>query len=99
MKKIISFFRKAAGWLASFGGDRWLHFIAGLLIAFFVGCIADGVAWQAGLVGVLVAFVIGFVKEVADSFTGSPGDLMDLLFTTLGAAAGYGLLVAAWAWA
>lgn len=36
MRKIYSLIKKLNAWLASFGVDRYLHLIAGLLIAFFV---------------------------------------------------------------
>lgn len=90
--KVLSGYRKAAGWLASFGADRWMHLVAGLLIAYIVGRIAGEPVWSAALVGALAAFVVGFFKEIADSFTGSRGDLVDMVFTTIGGVAGAVLL-------
>lgn len=90
--RVLGGYRKAAGWMAGFGADRWMHLTAGLLIAYVVGRIADGPLWSAALVGVLAAFVAGFVKEIADSFTGSRGDLVDIVFTTTGGVAGAALL-------
>lgn len=95
--RVLGGWRKAAGWLASFGADRWMHLVAGLVVAYVAGCadmrIGGGPLWSAGLVGLLAALVAGFFKEIADSFTGSRGDLVDCLFTTTGGAAGFGLLM------
>lgn len=92
LTKALESYRKAAGWLAGFGADRWMHLVAGLLIAYVVGRIADGPLWSAALAGVLAAFVVGFFKEIADSFTGSRGDLVDIVLTTTGGVAGAALL-------
>lgn len=91
--RVLGGWREAAGWLASFGADRWMHLVAGLLIAYAVGRIAGDPLWSAALVGVLAAFVAGFFKEIADSFTGSRGDLVDMAFTTIGGVAGAVLLL------
>lgn len=87
--------RDFANRLGSFGADRWMHLVAGLVIALVVSCLASGERWQAGLVGLLSAFVLGFFKEVGDALAGERGDLTDLLFTTLGGAVGYGLMLIA----
>lgn len=93
LKKLLSDYRKCATWLAGFGGDRYLHLMAGLLIAFIVGCAASGERWSAGLLGVIITFVVGFFKEITDSFTGENGDAIDWLFTIVGGAIGFGLLM------
>lgn len=93
LRKVLNAYGKAAGWLCGFGSDKWLHFIVGLVIAFVVGCVASEPLWSAGLLGVLIAFVVGFAKEIADSFTGGNGDLVDVIFTTIGGLAGFGLLM------
>lgn len=95
LKKIVKAWRDFANRLGSFGADRYLHLLAGLLAAFIVGCVASGSPWSAGLLGLIAAFAIGFFKEIFDAFTGEGGDLTDLLFTTLGGAVGYGLILLA----
>lgn len=96
LKGIIGAWRTAAGWLAKWGADRWMHLVVGLALAFGIGCVASGERWEAGLVGLLVTACAGFLKEVADACTGENGDLTDLLFTVVGGLAGYGLLMLAY---
>lgn len=95
LKGIIGVWRTAANWLAKWGADRYMHLLAGLLIAFIVGCLASGERWEAGLLGLVAAFAAGFFKEILDAFTGEGGDLTDMLFTTIGGAVGYGLILIA----
>lgn len=92
MGKIIKIFNKAAMWLASWGTDKYLHLIAGLLIAYIVGEIADGVWWSAALVGVLIATIVGFIKEIIDGWTSQSANLGDLMFTIIGGFMGMGLI-------
>lgn len=95
LEGIVGAWRTAASWLAKWGADRWMHLVAGLALAFGIGCVASGERWEVGLVGLLVTACAGFLKEVADACTGENGDLADMLFTILGGAVGYGLLMLA----
>lgn len=95
MKKI---FDKAASWLAHFGAGRYLHLIAGIVITIVVGSIMNIPAWQSGLVGFAVAAFLGWVKEIVDAWTDGYGDIVDWLFTIIGGAIGYGLLMLTTIW-
>lgn len=92
MSKIVSIYDSVAGWLASYGADRWMHLVCGLVIAYVVGLVADDPWWSAALVGVLASVVAGFAKELADSFIKGAGDAADIVFTVMGGAAAFGLL-------
>lgn len=94
MGKILSFYESVAGWLASWGGDRYLHLLCGMVVSYVVGLLADGGGTWVGAaaLGVLAAVVVGFVKEIADSFLTGEGDAADLVFTAIGGALGFGLI-------
>lgn len=94
MGKIVKIYQRCAAWLASWGADRYLHLLVGLIVAYVVGLVADGGGSWAGAagLGVLAAVVLGFVKEVADSFATGEGDLGDIVFTAIGGAVAFGLL-------
>lgn len=78
-------------WLCSFTSDKYVHFIAGLLIAFVVASLDVLVFHREPLVamaiGGLTGFFAGVVKEVVDFFGGS-FDAKDIVATTLGAILG-----------
>lgn len=92
MKKILNIYTKTAAWLASWGADRYLHLLFGLLIAYVVGLLASGAWYSAAALGVLAAVIVGFVKETADGFITGSADLGDLIFTAVGGAVAYGLI-------
>ena len=95
MKKIFSFYRKVAGWLASFGSDKYLHIIFGLLIAYITAVISHAITGEcslsAGGLGMLVTIVVGFVKETVDSAETDNWDFYDFLATLIGGVIGFGL--------
>lgn len=93
MKKLLNAYRKAATWLASFGADRYLHLLAGLILAFIIGVFLCTPLWVSGLLALAIVIAVGWLKEIFDSFTGELGDLVDWLFTSIGGAIGYGLLM------
>lgn len=66
MGKIVKIWQGCAAWLASWGADRYLHLLVGLIVAYVVGLVADGGGSWAGAagLGVLAAVALGFVKEV-----------------------------------
>ena len=73
MNKILTF-------LASFGADKYLHFIAGLIVASFF-CIALGM--QVCIVPVIV---VAFAKELFDGMGLGVADWRDFVATILGGA-------------
>lgn len=96
MKKIVSLVRKFNVWLASFGGDRYLHLVAGLLISFFVALLMLKVGhesvWTCVGFSFMITVIVGFLKEVFDSLmTDGTADGIDWLFTCIGGVIGLGL--------
>ena len=96
MKKVYEVMKKVSEWLASFGADRWLHLIAGLIIAFGASMLVRGVAeedsrWLCALLGLTVAAAVGLLKEVADQSYEGESDGVDWLFTVIGGVVGCGL--------
>jgi len=77
MKKIIEKLAKVAA-------DKWLHFIAGLILAqltiALLCAVQDDIILAYGA-GMAVALAAGFVKELKD---GSHADVQDFLFTLVG---------------
>ena len=95
MKKIYNFFQKINTWLASFGADRYLHLVAGILISFFVSMGFQ--AWQqetlliSTVVGYIITVAIGLGKEVLDQNYTGKSDITDWLFTGIGGLIGAAL--------
>lgn len=88
MKKILKIWDNTAEWLCEFGAERWVHFVAGLMIAFFVA-LADVEIWnREGVIafstGFLTACFIAPLKEICDFFRGERFDMGDVFFTVLG---------------
>lgn len=71
MRKILTF-------LASFGADKYMHFIAGLIISAFF-CIVLGMG-----VCVVPAIIVAFAKELADGWRYGGWDWCDFTATVLG---------------
>lgn len=81
MKKIIEKLAKVAA-------DKWLHFIAGLVLAQLTIALLLAVQSDVFLAygaGMAVALAAGFVKELKD---GSHADVQDFLFTLVGGVVG-----------
>lgn len=95
MKKIFSVMKSFNCWLAKAGADRYLHLLAGLLIAFFSAVIFDKVGgestWTCVGVAMLITVIIGFLKEVADQTFEGTSDGIDWLFTVIGGILGCAL--------
>ena len=69
---------KFVGWLYKVPFDKWLHYLAGLIIAAFFA-LALHMA-----VCVVPAIFAGFIKEFYDKWTTDRADWRDFLATTLG---------------
>ena len=89
MKKILEAWDKACAWLCSFGADRFLHLIVGLVFAVFVavvirattpGCYETAYAFM----GVVGAAVVMILKELVDFFRGEGFDDRDAAFGIVG---------------
>lgn len=82
-------------WLAKAGADRYLHLLAGLMIAFFVAMLMRGVAhegrWTCAGFAMLVTVAVGFLKEIADQTFEGESDGLDWAFTAIGGVIGCGL--------
>lgn len=76
MKK---FFSKAMAMLKSIGVDKYLHFLAGLIIAAFFNIV---LAMEVCIVPVIFA---GFIKEAIDARKNDP-DWWDFFATVIGGA-------------
>lgn len=93
MKKILSVYDKVAEWLCSFGSDKYVHLVFGLLISFavawmFILTTAGATKLVCAVCGVLTALFVGFIKEVVDFFRDKPFDGVDVLFTVVGGVIG-----------
>lgn len=87
MEKIKAFFKKAGlwfkacySWLTGFGADKYLHFIAGVLITLFFAAL-----WPLGFASCLFGFFAGVAKEVLDEWRGGQFDWCDAVSTMAGA--------------
>lgn len=92
MEKLYNLFRKGSTWLASFGVDRYLHLIAGILISFLATLILVAVSGEGLLFGAVFGFlsavVVGLGKEILDQTYIGKSDIVDWIFTIIGGAFG-----------
>lgn len=93
MKKIVEIYDRIANWLSSWGSDKWLHFVAGVVASFVFAKILmlttmDARMTACAMSGIGAAAFVGLVKEVCDTFRGGAFDPKDLLFTLSGGALG-----------
>lgn len=93
MKKILSVYDRVAEWLCSFGSDKYVHLLFGLLISFAVSWVFMLTTMGAtksvcAVCGVIASVFVGFIKEVVDFFRDKPFDAKDWLFTAVGGAMG-----------
>lgn len=89
-------YKKLAEWLMSWGADRWLHFLVGLLVGYIVTSTFRGPLWVCMQLGFVASFVIGAVKECMDAYFYDDGDWTDLLFCMVGGLMGallYGITI------
>lgn len=89
MKKVFEIYDKFAQWLCSFGSDKYVHLLFGLLISFavawvFVLTTAGATKPACAVCGIIAAVLVGLFKEVADFFRDKPFDGVDILFTVVG---------------
>ena len=74
--------------------DKYLHFIAGLLIAEVVACVlAHWVGLYALLIGFVASFVAGCLKEVWDEKNGGVVSKYDIIATIIGGAVGTAVIL------
>ena len=92
MNKIYDFYQKVAGWLCHFDGDKYVHLIVGLLLAYIMVHVGVSVIHSELLPAMFVSFIIiyalGVVKELADYALGKGFDGVDMMFTWVGSALG-----------
>jgi hypothetical protein len=92
MRKIYGLVKKINCWLASFGVDRYLHLLAGLIISFFVALFMLKVGHEtvdSSLVfGMMITVIVGALKEVFDQAYDASSDGIDWLFTCIGGVIG-----------
>lgn len=95
MKKVYNVLKSIGEWLAKVGADRYLHLLAGLVIAFFTAMLMQGVAgegrWTCAGFALMVTVVVGILKEVADQTYEGESDVLDWAFTCIGGVIGCGL--------
>lgn len=89
MNKVFSVYDKVAEWLCSFGSDKYVHLLFGLLVSFAVAWVfilttAGSTMPVCAVCGVIAAVFVGFIKEVVDFFRDKPFDGGDVLFTVVG---------------
>lgn len=91
MKKIYDFVEKINGKLASYGADRYLHLIVGMIVSFIAAVILGyngETTYTCVGFGLLIAIAVGFLKEVADQTFEGMSDFKDWLFTIIGGVIG-----------
>ena len=95
MKKVYNVFKNFGEWLAKAGVDRYLHLLAGLIIAFFTATLVNGAAgegrWTSVGLALMVTVAVGILKEVADQTYEGESDALEWAFTCIGGVIGCGL--------
>lgn len=95
MKKVYNVFKIIGEWLAKVGADKYLHLLAGLVIAFFTAMLMHGAAgegrWTCAGFALMVTVVVGILKEVADQTYEGESDALDWAFMCIGGVIGCGL--------
>lgn len=71
---------KIFNWLGKLPADKYLHFIAGMLIVAVIATFFPMAADQAWI----VAVIIGFGKEIYDRYNDGVFDILDLFATWAG---------------
>lgn len=92
MRKIYQFIQKINTWLASFGADRYLHLIAGIIISVIVCLLMKGLEgeniWSCAGMAMMSTASIAVIKEVLDQTYEGESSLLDILFTMIGGSIG-----------
>ena len=95
MKKIYLFFQKINDWLASFGVERYLHLLAGIVISVIVCLLIQGIEGEGPLtcagVAMMVTTCASVIKEVLDQTYEGNSELLDIVFTCIGGLIGCGI--------
>ena len=88
MKKILKVWDNFADWVCKFSGDKYVHLIAGLIIAFvfawLMAVTTKGFPAINYAVCVIAAGVAMLFKEVIDFFRGEDFDGKDIVFGLIG---------------
>ena len=92
MKKIYEYYQKVAEWLCHFDGDKYVHLVAGLLLAYLAVNIGIYALHSELLPAMFVSFIIvaflGIAKETIDFVLRKGFDGVDMMFTWVGSALG-----------
>ncbi len=93
MKKILKVWDNFADWVCKFSGDKYVHNIVGLIIAFVFAWLMEVTtkgfpAINYAVCGVIAAGVAMFFKEVIDFFRGKDFDGKDIVFGLIGGITG-----------
>lgn len=93
MKKLLKIWDKTAEWLCKFDGDKYVHFVVGLVTAFVFAWLMSvttvgypAVNYAAS--GMIAAAIIMVIKEVVDFIRGEQFDMQDILFGIIGGVLG-----------
>lgn len=89
MKKILKVWDNFAGWVCKFSGDKYVHLIVGLIIAFvfarLMAVTTKGFPTiNYAACGVIAAGAAMLFKEVIDFFRGEDFDGKDIVFGLIG---------------
>ena len=89
MNKILKVWDSFADWVCKFSGDKYVHNIVGLIIAFVFAWLMEVTtkgfpAINYAVCGVIAAGVAMFFKEVIDFFRGKDFDGKDIVFGLIG---------------
>ena len=96
MKKVFEIYDKVAQWLCSFGSDKYLHLLVGLVSAVLVALVMQATTPNCNVaacasMGLIGAAVLMVIKELLNFFRGGRFDVKDIAFGLLGGLLG-GLL-------
>ena len=91
--KILNYYDRAANYLASFGSDKYLHLIFGIIISYLAALLFSytnpGVHVTAYmLTGLFFSSICMLIKEILDFFRGGVFDGKDILFGIIGGVLG-----------
>ena len=98
MKKFLELYDHFAAYVCKFNGDKYVHLIVGLIIAYLVSAFASivNVGYSSltyAFIGFLASVFAMILKEVLDFFRGHLMDSGDILFGVIGGLIGVILYV------
>lgn len=89
MEKLKQIYQKIMSWIGTIPTDKWLHLVAGMLVAaFFAFVIPQTATWC-----VIFSVAAGIMKETIDQIRYKGWDWVDLAYTGAG-----GVLIQIIAW-